>query len=95
MKAKWRDVTSYSRDDKDRDPSVWYLQLTSEVRISLVRKHRLSTDSWCFHCAPWFDTHSLNLQPTVENRDEATRMAVALVTAKVAALAEAIREINT
>jgi hypothetical protein len=93
-RPEWKDVTSFSRDDKDRIPSVWTLQLTRHVRISVVRSHVYDKENWVMHCAPWFDTYSLKLPSTVENRDEAMSRATALVRAKVEELAAAMRAVN-
>lgn len=90
----WNDITSYRRGDKERIPSVWSLRLTSEVRISVIRSHRLEPEYWVMHCDPWFDTYSLGLPSTLENRDEAMSRAVALVRAEIDKLATAIRGIN-
>jgi hypothetical protein len=52
-KAKWKDVTSYSRD-KDREPRAWELELVSPrsgitVRIC-VHKHIHYEDQWLVTC---------------------------------------------
>lgn len=91
---EWKDMTSFSRDDKDRIPSVWTLQLTPHVRISVVRNHIYDKENWGMHCAPWFDRFSLKLPSTVENRDEAMSRATALVRAEVEKLAAAMRAVN-
>ena len=91
---EWKDQTSYSRDDKERIPSVWVLQLTREVRVSVVRSHIYDRENWVLHCQPWFDTFSLRLPSTVENRDEAMSRATALVLEKINALANAMRMVN-
>ena len=93
-RPEWKDVTSFSRDDKERIPSVWTLQLTRHVRISVVRTHISDKENWVMHCAPWFDTYSLKLPSTLENRDEAMSRATALVRAKVEELAAAMRAVN-
>ncbi len=90
----WEDITSYSRDDRERIPSTWELRLTREVRIVVTRGHIYDRENWVMHCAPWFDTHSLKLPSTVDNRDEAMARATALVRDKFAALAAALREVN-
>jgi len=93
-RPEWKDQTSYSRGEKERVPSVWVMQLTREVRISVVRSHIYNPENWVMHCAPWFDTHSLNLPSTVENRDEAMSRAIALVREKITEAAAAMREVN-
>lgn len=93
-RPQWKDQTSYSRDDKERIPSVWVLRLTRDIRILVVRNHRYSPDSWVVHCNPWFDTHSLDLPPTVENRDEAMARAMSNVRAKIEELSTIMRGLN-
>lgn len=93
-RPQWKDKTSYSRDDRERIPSIWQLQLTRDIRISVVRKHIHNPDSWVMHCAPWFDTQSLGLPPTVENRDEAMARAVTLVRAEIDELSTIMRGMN-
>ena len=93
-RPEWKDVTSFSRGDKERIPSVWTLQLTRHVKISVVRLHIYDRENWVMHCAPWFDTYSLKLPSTVENRDEAMSRATALVREKIEELASAMRLVN-
>jgi len=79
---EWKNTSSYSQRDKERIPNIWSLFIPG-LRISVVRDHRYCPDSWCLHCDPWFDTFSLNLDPTVENRDAAMAKAVDLVHKKL------------
>lgn len=91
---QWKDQTSYSRDDRERTPSVWQLQLTRDIRITVVRKHIHNPDSWVMHCNPWFDTHSLDLTPIPENRDEAMARALSKVRTKIEELSTIMRGLN-
>jgi hypothetical protein len=93
-RPEWKDQTSYSRDDKERIPSSWVLKLTRDVHICVVRSHIYDRENWVMHCKPWFDTFSLNLPSTVENRDEAMSRAVALVREKIDEVTSVIRGIN-
>lgn len=93
-RPQWKDQTSYSRDDRERIPSVWQLQLTHELYITVVRKHRHNPGSWVMHCAPWFDTHSLDLMPIPENRDEAMARALSKVRTKIEELSTIMRGMN-
>jgi len=90
----WRDITSYSQGDKARIPTTFELRLTPHFRICVVRGHRYAPDVWVVHCHPWFDTHSLNLPSTPENRDEAQARAIALVRDKIAEISSKLREVN-
>lgn len=92
--TEWVDQTSYARGDKERIPSVWVLRLTRNVKISVVRSHIYDRENWVLHCDPWFDTFSLKLPSTVENRDEAMSRATALVREKITELADAMRKVN-
>lgn len=93
-RPQWKDRTSYGRYDKERIPSVWHLQLTRDIRISVVRTHIYNRESWVMHCAPWFDTHSLDLPSIVENRDEAMARALSMVRGKVLELSAIMRGMN-
>lgn len=93
-RPQWKDVTSYSRDQKDRTPDSWQLRLTRDVVITITRSHIYDRENWVMHCRPWFDTFSLQLPSTPENRDEAMAQAVALVRDKISTLAAALRGIN-
>ena len=93
-RPQWKDITSYSRDDRERIPNAWKLQLTREISITVVRKHLHNPGSWVMHCNPWFDTHSLDLMPIPENRDEAMGRAVTLVRAKIEELSIIMRGMN-
>lgn len=94
MGPTWKDVSSFSRDDKERIPATWELALTQDVRIVITRSHVHDKQNWVMHCRPWFDTYSLKLPSTVENRDEAMAAATALVRDRIAELAAKIREVN-
>ncbi|WP_421696878.1 hypothetical protein [Ancylobacter sp.] len=95
MSAKWKDITSYSRDDKERVPSTWELRLTPYTRIFVMRSHRADPDNWTMHCGPWFDTYPLGLPSKMENRDEAMSRALNLVADKIEDLHEAIAAART
>lgn len=93
-RLQWKDISSYSKGDKERVPTAWELQLSRRVRIVVVRGHIYRPDSWVFHCDPWFDTCNLDLAPTHENRHEAMSRALALVRREIEKLTATLREIN-
>lgn len=93
-RPQWQDITSYSRGQADRIPSTWQLRLTRDVVITITRGHIYDRDNWVMHCRPWFDTWSLQLPSTPENRDEAMAQAVALVRGQINEVVAALREIN-
>lgn len=58
---EWKDITSHSRDDKERIPNTWDTK-AGNLRITITRGHiyhRGSPEPWVVHCRPWFDTHPL------------------------------------
>ncbi len=74
MNIKWRDGSSYSRDDKDRVPNVWHA-IVGILKISVVYNHVCYPDQWVFSCEPFFEHEELgNITPT-----EAQERALGLV----------------
>lgn len=45
MKPKWKDVTTYSRNDKDRTPQSWEIRLASE-RVVVTRYVGFPPNIW-------------------------------------------------
>lgn len=89
---KWKDDTSYSREDKERVPKTWTLDL-GEVRITVTCGHIYHRGEWVMHCRPWFDTHALNMLENV-NAEEAQAKALAKVRTKVDAIHAAIHAVG-
>lgn len=71
---KWKDVTTYSRSDKERKPSAWALKI-GKLRITVVRNHIYFRGQWVMHCSPFYNTHPLN----VETKEQAQEKAMSLV----------------
>jgi hypothetical protein len=47
--VEWKDTTTYSRDDKDRIPTVFSCSI-AELRINIVAGHIYYPDQWVFNC---------------------------------------------
>ncbi len=88
----WEDATSYSRNG-DRTPTAFRIKISRDVVITITHGHIYHPGEWVFHCRPWFDTYPLDLSG-LENQDEAKSRAIALVRAKINALAATMREVN-
>ena len=73
----WQDQTSYSRDDKTREPRVWALKVRG-LRIS-VSKHIHFEGGWVLDCQPWFDVYDLH----TTDSEQARRKALELVRAEL------------
>lgn len=95
MSAKWKDITTYSRDEKVRAPATWELRLTHDIRVVVMRAHRDDPNNWTMHCRPWFDTWPLGLPSSPDWRDEAMSRALTLVHAKVDELETALLAART
>lgn len=90
--TQWKDITSYSRDEKDRVPSVWQFSAIKFPRIVIVRNHRYLPDEWVVTCSPWFEAHGLGLPSVIENRDEAKARAIKLVKSTIKEMYDALDE---
>lgn len=81
----WKDVTTYSRDDKDRLPRVWHLDC-GDMRVAVHKHIHYAPDAWLLTCSPFFDKREL----CAKDADDAKAEALALVREKVKTLAEAL-----
>jgi hypothetical protein len=76
----WKDCTSYSRNDKERKPTIFELKLPSGLRISIVNGHIYYKGQWIMHCFDiGIDTHPLN----VKTQEEAQEKAIKTVRTKI------------
>lgn len=80
---KWKDITSYSRDDKERTPQTWEARLGG-VRVCVTRRHGLT--GWYLICEPW---HSLKSLGDI-SADEAKKTAGRQIRSDARALMEAL-----
>lgn len=77
---KWKDTTSYSRNEMPRVPRAWTLALDC-LHITVVKGHIYFPNTWICHCYEvGIDTAQLLGAKTAE---DAQRMAVAMVCEKV------------
>ena len=57
-KRIWKDVSSYSRYDKEKKPNVWETKCAS-VSVVVIWNHVYYPGKWTCHISPWYDTHLL------------------------------------
>jgi hypothetical protein len=57
--SKWKDTTTYSRGDSDREPQTWHLQLVAH-RLCVTRR---------VHLEGWFVDHPLTLLRPLKSAD--------------------------
>lgn|SRR5574343_228261 len=78
----WKDITSYSRYDKERIPNTFETQV-SDLKISITCGHVHYKDSWIFHCHKLgYDTAFLCLSKGV-SPVQAAEMAIGLCRVKI------------
>lgn len=72
----WKDITGYSRDDKERIQKWWSTKAGTLV-ISVGNSHIYYPDgkTWLLDCEPWFRVHPLK----AKNIDEAKSEAISLI----------------
>lgn len=51
---RWKDITSYSKDEKDRTPRSFAANVGG-LRIIVTRHFYAKKDEWVLFCSPWFD----------------------------------------
>ena len=71
---EWKDVSSYSRGDKERIPSAWLLK-AGYVRIVVHRHIHYPKDQWLLSCEPFYNNFEL------KNKDisKAKKSAISMV----------------
>ena len=82
MKPEWKDVTSYSRDDKERIPTTFAISV-GELRIVITCGHIYYRPDWVMHC------HALQIDSKLlqaVSREEAQTEAILVVKAAIARL---------
>ena len=84
MKLAWKDATSYSRDDKDRTPRTWSVEIIPGMRAAVTRRHGLN--GWYLNCEPWFTARPLESIAIEDAKAEAE----ALLKSRAAAMLKAI-----
>jgi len=68
-KPTWKDATSYSRNDKDRIPQTWEIDLGGNLKLGVTRHRHYESDQWLFYC------HQLNLEEPLNYRGDDPRRA--------------------
>ena len=86
----WTDISTYSREDKERVPNAWEFRLPGRTRIVIVRAHRRDPDHFVLTFEPWFSTSPIG--PADMAVEEAKRRALFAVEARLRLSAEAVRK---
>ena len=73
MNHKWEDISSYSRNDKERIPSVWQIDIGG-LSLCVHRHIHYPKDSWLFSCDLLFDKYELDSKNIDEAKDEAINL---------------------
>lgn len=77
---KWKDATSYSRNDKERKPTA-YETVIGDVRVYITCGHIHYRPEWVFSChALGFDTKHL---PKAKSKEDAAEQAMKYCREKV------------
>ena len=75
-KPEWKDITSFSRDDKKRIPTTYELD-NGTLRIVITCKHFYYPGEWVMHCARIaIDTYHLK---NANNLEDAKRLAIEFI----------------
>ena len=48
--TEWKDVTCYSRGDKDREPTTWKADYGDRFSVSITCAHIYHPGQWVMHC---------------------------------------------
>lgn len=87
---KWKDSTSYSRDDKVRKPTSWTTEIGG-LLITVSSGHIYYPGKWVMHC---FEAGMDTVPVNAVSAETAQRMAVELVREKVEKWHEALQASN-
>lgn len=85
--SEWKDITSYSRGDREREPTSYRLAL-GRLHVTVTSGHIYYKGRWVMHCAPFYDTYPLEGVDTLE--DAKTR-ALALVSVEIDKIVAALK----
>lgn len=70
-KAEWKDISSYSRYDKDRTPHTWELRIGT-VKLCVTRHVDCNPDEWMVQCSQTtFNMRVLKAKDTEDAKTEA------------------------
>lgn len=56
---KWKDISTFSRGDKTREPRTFELRLDGGLRICVTRMVDCGPNDWVLRCSPWFPAYVL------------------------------------
>lgn len=85
----WKDATSYSRNDSERIPTVWELEL-GEYTI-MVHRHIYYKDTWLLTCREMgVDKINLNTDAIEKAQTIAIKSIISLVEVKIAKMKKVI-----
>lgn len=83
---QWKDITSYSRGDKERKPTTFEAR-AGGLRIVVVYGHIDYRQQWTLWCKPFYDNYPLEGVTTAEDAQFEARQ---LVRAKIYEVVEAL-----
>lgn len=69
----WKDISSYSRNDKDRTPKTWEFAGVG-VRVVVTRHMDYSPDVWLARCEPYFSIVELKSKDIAAAKNEAMNL---------------------
>lgn len=67
----WKNETSYSRDDVNREPRTWAMNVGA-IKIIVTRRHGL--DGWWLMCEPFYHLKSLGDAPEQDAKTAALKL---------------------
>ena len=71
---EWIDGSSYSRDDKEKIPSVWKFIIKGLIIISVHKHIHYPEGQWLLTCLPFFNKYELPQKDVEEAKAAAIRM---------------------
>jgi hypothetical protein len=87
----WEDVTSFSKNDKDRTPKTWLMTLASGTRM-VVTRHIDYPGKWIIRCDPYIDMQVLRSDDIDKAKEEAIKMIWMYVKSDMDALSKMLPE---
>lgn len=82
---EWKDTTSYSRGDKEREPKT-FSATCGPLKLTVTKGHIYYPGKWVAHAYPLFDTHPLDVETLGQAQDAVVQMARKWLEAASAAL---------
>jgi hypothetical protein len=71
--SDWKDITSYSRGDKERIPTIFSLN-AGNFRIVIMNSHIYYKGLWVLDAAPFFNLVQLKAKTKEEAQEEAVHI---------------------